>query len=240
MFRTVYYALGYQVITDTWAVQQSLLLKRCGVETSAWCLASGVPCGWSSFQLGLHLSSSFSSHPSPSCGTCGGGRSPIRCSEMMAGRLEGHSSPGNWQQEPCCPFWGWPWKSLHGCYRLHHCWACRLRLRWTFRRRARGAPSCGCVMPRKIRRPASDTSHIRSWHCSVIEVQQVILPPPPHKHRRGRMRASLTCRRDRLGGVVGMRQCAAPSAWRWLLLSQHYAQGSCRVSRWHGPILAHL
>ena len=40
-FRTFYYALGYQVITDKWAVQQSLLLKRsAGLETSVGCLAS--------------------------------------------------------------------------------------------------------------------------------------------------------------------------------------------------------
>ena len=27
-FRTVYYALGYQVITDTWAVQQSFIERK--------------------------------------------------------------------------------------------------------------------------------------------------------------------------------------------------------------------
>ena len=127
-FRTIHYTLGYQVITDTWAVQQSLLLKKCGVETLAWCLANGVPCGWSSFWLGLHLSSSFSFCLSPSCGTCVGGRSPVCCGKVMAGRQEGHSSPGNWWQQPCCPFWGWPWKSLHDCYCLYHCWACHPRL----------------------------------------------------------------------------------------------------------------
>ena len=37
-----------------------------------------------------------------------------------------------------------------------------------------------------------------------------------------------------------MRRCAAPSAWRWLLLSQHCAPGSCRAGRWHGPTLADL
>ena len=34
--------------------------------------------------------------------------------------------------------------------------------------------------------------------------------------------------------------CAAPSAWRWLLLSQHCAPGSCRASRWHRPTLVDL
>ena len=82
------------------------LLKRCWVETSVWCLASGAPCGWSSSQPGSHLLSSFPSHPSPSCGTCGGRRSPVHCAVVMVGKQEGCLSPGNQWQEPCCPFWG--------------------------------------------------------------------------------------------------------------------------------------
>ena len=136
-FRTIYYALGYQVITDTWAVQQSLLLKRSmGLETLAGCLATGshhpcTPCVRHFSGPGSHHSPSFSSQPSPSCGTCGSGRSPVFCSMVMVERQKGHSSPGNWQWQPCHPFWGWPWRSPHGCYRLCHCWACHPRLRQT-------------------------------------------------------------------------------------------------------------
>ena len=85
-------------------------------------------------QLGLHPSSSFSSHLSPLsfCGTCGSGRSLIHCSVMMVGKQEGCWSPGNQWWEPCHPFWGWPWKSLCGCYcLLHRCWACCLSLQRT-------------------------------------------------------------------------------------------------------------
>ena len=155
-------------------MQQSLLLKRCGgLETSARCLASGghhpcMPCGWSSSQPGSHPSSSFSSCPGPSCGTCDGRRSAIHCSVVMVGKQEGCWSPGNQQREPCHPFWGWPWKSLHGCYRLRCCWACHPRPQWTSWRQAQGTLSCGCARLRKIQRPASDTSHIRSWHCNVL------------------------------------------------------------------------
>ena len=96
-----------------------------------------VPCGWSSSQLGSRpssSSSSSSSHLSPlsSCGTCGGRRSLVLCDVVMVGKQEGHWSPGNQQQEPCHPFWRWPWKNLCGCYcLLHRCWACHLSLRWT-------------------------------------------------------------------------------------------------------------
>ena len=105
-----------------------------GRGTGSRCLASGghhlcVPCGWSSSQPGLHPSSSFSSCLSPSsCGTCGGGRSLIYYGVMMVGKQEGHWSPGNQQWEPCHPFWGWLWMSLHGCYHLCDCWACCLSL----------------------------------------------------------------------------------------------------------------
>ena len=149
-------------------MQQSLLLKRCGVETLAWCLASGAPCGWSSSWLSSHLLPSFSSCPSPSCGTCGGGMSPICCSMVMVGKQEGRSSPGNQWWEPCHPLWGWPQKNLCGCYHLCHHWACHPRLRWTSGRQAEGTLSCGCAKPRKIQRPASDTSHIHSWHCNAL------------------------------------------------------------------------
>ena len=73
VFRTICYALGYQVITNTWTVQQSLLLKRSmGLETSAGCLASGghrpcAPCVQHFSGPGSHHSPSFSSHLSPSC-----------------------------------------------------------------------------------------------------------------------------------------------------------------------------
>ena len=173
-FRTVYYTLGYQVITDTWAVQQSLLLKRSmGLETSAGCLASGghrpcMPCVRHFSGLGSHCLPSFSSQLSPSCGTCGGGRPPVRCGVVMVERQTGHSSPGNWWWQPCHPFRGWPWRSPHSHYHLHHCWACHPKLQRTSWRRAQGTPSCGYARPRKIQRPALDTSCICSWHCNVL------------------------------------------------------------------------
>ena len=58
-----------------------------------------------------HHSPSFASHPSPSCGTCDGGRSSICCGVMKVERLKGHSNPGSWWQLPCHPFWGWPWRN---------------------------------------------------------------------------------------------------------------------------------
>ena len=112
VFGTVYYALGYQVITNTWVVQQSLLLKRSvGLETLAGCLASSscrpcAPCVWHFSGPGWHRLPSFSSRPKPSCGTCCSGRSPIHCGAVMAERQKGHSSPRNWWWQPCRPFWG--------------------------------------------------------------------------------------------------------------------------------------
>ena len=154
-------------------MQQSLLLKRStGLETLAGCLASGGHhlCGSCVRHFsgpGSCHSPSFSSRPSPSCGTCGGGRSPTCCSVVRAERQKGHSSPGNWRQQPCHPFSGWPWRNPCGHYHLRHCWACHPGLQRTSWRRAQGTPSCGCAGLSKIRRPASGTSHIRSWHCNV-------------------------------------------------------------------------
>ena len=68
---------------------KSFVEKMLGLKTSAGCLASGVPCGWSSSWLGLHLSSSFSSRPSHSCGTCGGRTYPVHCGMVMIGKQEG-------------------------------------------------------------------------------------------------------------------------------------------------------
>ena len=122
VFRTVYYILGYRIITDTWAVQQILLLKRSmGLEILVGCLASSshclcAPCVRRFSGPDSHHSPSFSSCPSPSCGTCGG--------VVRAERQKGHSNSGNWQQQPCHPSLGWPWRNPHGCYCLRHCWAC--------------------------------------------------------------------------------------------------------------------
>ena len=151
----------------------SSIERSVGLETSAGCLASGghhlwVPCVQCFSGLGSRHSPSFSSCPSPSCGTCGGGRSPIRCGVVMVEKQEGRSSPGNQRRELCHPFWGWPWKSPHGYYRPHHCWACHPRLQWTSWRQVRGTPSCGHARLRRIQRPASDTSRIHSWHCNAL------------------------------------------------------------------------
>ena len=119
------------------AVQPSFLLKRSmDLKTSVGCPASGshcpcTPCVQHFSGPGSHRLSSFSSRPKPSCGTCCCGRSPICCGMVMAERQKGHLSPGNWWQQPCCPFWGWPWRSPHSHYCLCHCWACHLRLQWT-------------------------------------------------------------------------------------------------------------
>ena len=139
---------------------------------SAGCLFSGsphpcTPCVWCSSGSGSCLLPSFASHPSPSCGTCDGGKSPVHCSMVKAERLKGCSSPGSWWWPPCHPFWGWPWKKPCSRCCLRHCLACRPGLRWPSWRQAQGTPSCGCAGPRKRQRPASGTSHIRSWHCSA-------------------------------------------------------------------------
>ena len=110
-----------------------LLKRSTGLETSVGCLVSSShrPCApgvWHFSRPGSRRSPSFSSQPSPSCGTCGSGKSPIHCGMVKAERQKGCLSPGNWQQQPCHPFWGWPWKNSHGLYHLHHCWACHLRL----------------------------------------------------------------------------------------------------------------
>ena len=110
---------------------KSFIENMWGLATLAGCLASSAPCGWSSSQPSSRLLSSFSSRPSPSCGTCGSRTSPVCCSVVMVGKQEECSSPGNQRWEPCHPLWGWPWKSLRGCYCLCHCWACRPRLRRT-------------------------------------------------------------------------------------------------------------
>ena len=128
-----------------------------------------MPCGWNSSQLGLHPFTSSPLSPLSSCGTCGGRISLIHYSVVMVGKQEGHLSLWNQQWEPCHPFWGWPWKNLHGCYcLLCHCWACHLSLRWTSWRQARGTLSCGYARPRMIQRPASDTSRTHSWHCNAL------------------------------------------------------------------------
>ena len=56
---------------------------------SAGCLFSGspcpcTPCVWCSSGSGSCLLPSFASHPSPSCGTCDGGKSPVHCSVVKA------------------------------------------------------------------------------------------------------------------------------------------------------------
>ena len=113
---------------------KSFIEKSAGLEMSVGCLASAshfpcMPCVQCFSGLGSHLSPSFSSRLSPFCGICGGGRSPVCCSAVMAERQKGHSSPGNWWWQPCHPFWGWPWRSPCSHYHPHHCWACCLRLR---------------------------------------------------------------------------------------------------------------
>ena len=127
-----------------------LLKRNTGLEMSAGCLVSGGhrPCvpGVRCFSgPGSHCLPSFSSQLSPSCGTCGGGKSPVHCSMVKAERQKGCPSPGNWQQQPCHPSWGWPWKNPCGCYRLRHCWACCPGLRQTSWRQTRGTPFCGCA-----------------------------------------------------------------------------------------------
>ena len=73
----------------TSCVTKYFIEKMWGLETSAGCPASSASFGWSSSQPGSCLSSSFSSHLSPSCGTCGGGRSLVNCAVVMVGKQEG-------------------------------------------------------------------------------------------------------------------------------------------------------
>ena len=90
-------------------VTKFLLKRSIGLETSVGCLFSGSPCPCAPCvqhfsRPGLHRSPFFTSCPSPSCGTCDGGRSPIHCSMVKAERPKGCSSPGSWQRPPCHPF----------------------------------------------------------------------------------------------------------------------------------------
>ena len=139
---------------------------------SAGCLFSGnphpcEPCAWHFSGPGsCHLPFS-ASHRSPSCGTCGGGRSPICCSVVKAERLKEHLSPRSWQQPPCHPFWGWPWKNSHSCCHLPHCLVCHPGLWRPSWRRTQGTPFCGCAVPKKRRMPVSGIIHICSSHCSA-------------------------------------------------------------------------
>ena len=115
---------------------------------SAGCLFRGgprpcAPCVWCFSGPGSRHSPSFASCLSPSCGTCDGGRSPIRCGVVNAERPKGCLSPGNWWQPPCHPFWGWPWKNPCSCCCLCHCLACRPGPQQPSWRRARGTPFCG-------------------------------------------------------------------------------------------------
>ena len=185
---------------------------------SMGCLFSSDPCPCAPCVRcfcgpGLHRSPSFAS--SSSCGTCDGGRSPICCGVVKAERLKGCSSPGNWQQLPCCPFLGWPWKNPRGRCCLRHCLACRLGLRWSSWRRAQGTPSCGCAGPRKRQRPASGISHIHSWHCSV----QLLCGSGMTRHSPPRISAEGAERE--LYRLVPKVDLQAPEAYGSVLLSQH-------------------
>ena len=76
-----------------------ILKRSVGLETSAVCLVSGnhCPCAlgvWCFSRLVLYHSPSSSSWPSPSCGTCGGGKSLICCRVVKAERQKGHLSLG--------------------------------------------------------------------------------------------------------------------------------------------------
>ena len=82
------------------------------------------PCVWCLSGLGSCHPPFSASHWYPSCGTCGGGMSPIHCGMVKAEMLKGHSSPGSWWQPPCHPFWGLPWKNPCGCCHLCHCLVC--------------------------------------------------------------------------------------------------------------------
>ena len=106
-----------------------LLKKNMGLQMSVGCLFSGgphpcMPCVWCSCGPGSRLLPSFASHPSPSCGTCDGWKSPFCCGVVKAERPKGCLSPGSWRWLPCGPFWGWPWKNPHSCCHLCHCLAC--------------------------------------------------------------------------------------------------------------------
>ena len=124
-----------------------------GLWMSAGCLLSGgphpcKPCALHSFGRGSCWlpSSIFPHHPS---WTCGGEKSPIRCSMVKSERLRGCSSPGSWQWSPCRPSWGWLWKKPRGRCCLHHSWVCCPELRRPSWRETQGTPFCMCAVLKK-------------------------------------------------------------------------------------------
>ena len=71
-----------------------------------------APCVWHFSGPGSCHSPSFAFCLSPSCGTCGGRRSPTHYSMAMAERQKGCSSPGNWRWQPCLGGTLWPLSPL--------------------------------------------------------------------------------------------------------------------------------
>ena len=183
---------------------------------SAGCLLSGnphpcKPCARCSSRPGSHCPPFYAFHWRPSCGTCGGEKSPVCCGMVKAGMLGRCLSPGSWQWPLCHSFWGWPWKNPHSRCRLRHCLACCLGLRWPSWWQAQGTPFCGCAAPKRRRRLVSSIFHSCSWHCSVrlLHGSGMTSHSPQHKHRRGRTRALLTCLASQLPATTGMRWCEA-------------------------------
>ena len=64
------------------------------------------PCVWHFSGLGSHHLPFAASRQNPSCGTCGGGMSPVCCGVVKAEMPKGHLSPGSWQWLPDRPFGG--------------------------------------------------------------------------------------------------------------------------------------
>ena len=147
----------------------------------------------------------------PSCGTCGGGKSPDRCGVGRTGMPGRRSSPGSWQWLLCHSFWGWPWKNSRGHCCLRHCLACHPGLQWPSWWQAQGTPFCGCAAPKRRQRLVSSIFHSRSWHCSarLLCGSGMTSHSPQHKHRRGRTRALLTCLASQLAAAAGMWWCEA-------------------------------
>ena len=183
---------------------------------SAGCLLSGSPrpcepcaqCSSGPGSCRLPFSA-FPRHPS---WTCGGERSPICCGVVKSERPRGHSSPGSWQWPPGHPSWGGFGRTLMAA-------VASTTLGLAVQDPSSllgGKPEAHLFVGVQHRRrderlfQASSTAIARIVMCNyyVIQVREVI-PPPPHRQRRGRRTALPTCPAGRLATTAGTWWCEA-------------------------------
>ena len=93
------------------SVTKFLLESTADLWMSAWYLLSGDPrpcgpCAQRSSGLGSHHLPFYAFRWHPSCGTCGGGKSPVHCGVGRTGMPGWRSSPGSWWWPLCHSFYG--------------------------------------------------------------------------------------------------------------------------------------